>query len=149
MTTPSKIASLPFETPIKDLDTQIANLEARTDAATMADEITALRKSREELLRKIYAGLDPVDVVKVARHPNRPQTADYINRICRDFRELHGDRRYRYHKTSVFAPVALSARCASGRRTGAELNPRISHMPRLALLDRGGASKRLRRGGAH
>lgn len=94
MTPPTEIASLPFETPVKDLDTQIANLEARADAATMADEIASLRENREELLRKIYAGLDPVDVVKVARHPNRPQTADYINRICRDFRELHGDRRY-------------------------------------------------------
>ena len=94
MAAPTEPAPLPFEKPIQDLDAQIAALEGREDADTLADEIASLQASREELFKKIYAGLPPVDVVKVARHPQRPQTADYINRICRDFRELHGDRRF-------------------------------------------------------
>jgi acetyl-CoA carboxylase carboxyl transferase subunit alpha len=39
-------------------------------------------------------GLSAWDTVRVARHPNRPQTRDYIALMCRDFCELHGDRRF-------------------------------------------------------
>ncbi|HVP73249.1 MAG TPA: acetyl-CoA carboxylase carboxyltransferase subunit alpha [Phycisphaerales bacterium] len=85
---------LPFEQPVTDLDRQIAALEAREDAATLQQEIKALKKSRESLLEKLYDNLDPWDVVRVARHPGRPQTSDYIQLICRDFRELHGDRHF-------------------------------------------------------
>ncbi len=87
-------APLPFEAPISDLDAQIRRLEEREDTATFAEEIESLRQSRSDLFKTIYENLAPVDVVKVARHPNRPQSADYINWICRDFRELHGDRRF-------------------------------------------------------
>ncbi|MCH2140007.1 MAG: acetyl-CoA carboxylase carboxyltransferase subunit alpha [Phycisphaerales bacterium] len=86
------IPPLPFESPLVELDAQIEALEKRDDAAALADQIESLRENRKALLETMYANLAPVDVVKVARHPNRPQTADYINRICRDFRELHGDR---------------------------------------------------------
>lgn len=85
---------LPFEQPVTDLDRQIAALEAREDAANLKEEIAALRKSRESLLHKLYDDLHPWDVVKVARHPGRPQTSDYIQMMCRDFRELHGDRHF-------------------------------------------------------
>lgn len=60
---------------------------ARTDVAT-------LRERRDRLLADLYTRLSPWDTVRVARHPNRPQTRDYIARICRDFCELHGDRRF-------------------------------------------------------
>ncbi|MBC8522553.1 acetyl-CoA carboxylase carboxyltransferase subunit alpha, partial [PVC group bacterium] len=46
------------------------------------------------LLKKLYENITPWQTVKVARHPDRPQTTDYISMICRDFRELHGDRRF-------------------------------------------------------
>jgi acetyl-CoA carboxylase carboxyl transferase subunit alpha len=46
------------------------------------------------MLRKVYGGLEPWDIVKVARHPRRPIGRDYIRMICKDFCELHGDRRY-------------------------------------------------------
>ncbi len=57
-------------------------------------DVAALRERREQLLAELYAKLSPWDTVRVARHPNRPQTRDYISRICRDFCELHGDRRF-------------------------------------------------------
>ena len=94
MDTTTEPAALPFEAPLVELDAQIRGFEAREDAEAFAEQIAALRQSREQLLDKIFDGLDPVDVVKVARHPGRPQTADYINAFFRDFRELHGDRRY-------------------------------------------------------
>ena len=93
-TTTTEPAALPFEAPIVELDAQIRGLEARDDADAFAEQIETLRQSREDLLDTIFDGLAPVDVVKVARHPDRPQTADYINAFFRDFRELHGDRRF-------------------------------------------------------
>lgn len=87
-------APLPFEAPVAELDEQILQLEGRDDVEQWAEEIGSLKKSRDALLRRLYDKLDPWDMVKVARHPQRPQTADYINAFCRDFRELHGDRRF-------------------------------------------------------
>ncbi len=86
--------SLPFEQPALDLEQQIASLEKRQDAETLAEELDALRASRDSLLAKLYANLSPWQTVKVARHPDRPQTSDYIKMMCRDFRELHGDRHF-------------------------------------------------------
>jgi len=85
---------LEFESPIDEIEAQIDALEAKADAATFADEITALRETRQRLLEKTYRTLTPWQTVKVARHPHRPQSADYIQLMCRDFAELHGDRRF-------------------------------------------------------
>jgi acetyl-CoA carboxylase carboxyl transferase subunit alpha len=85
---------LDFERPVIDLDRQIAELGARGAAGEYDEEIASLRQSRDSLIRKLYDGLDPWQTVKVARHPARPQTADYIQMMCRDFCELHGDRRF-------------------------------------------------------
>ncbi|MDX2017528.1 MAG: acetyl-CoA carboxylase carboxyltransferase subunit alpha [Planctomycetota bacterium] len=63
-------------------------------AAQALAEVESLEAQRTDLLRKIYGELKPADVVRVARHPNRPQTRDYVNMIARDFVELHGDRRF-------------------------------------------------------
>ena len=86
--------TLPFEEPVNELDRQIEAIAARDDAEAMREELDSLRQNRNSLLEKIYGQLSPWDTVRVARHPNRPQTADYINMICRDFRELHGDRTF-------------------------------------------------------
>lgn len=86
--------TLAFEQPVIDLEKQIAALEQRPDAASYADELESLRRNRDSMLTKLYRDLKPWDTVRVARHPARPQTSDYIQMICRDFRELHGDRHF-------------------------------------------------------
>lgn len=86
--------TLPFEQPVIELEKQIDALEARDDAADYADELASLKANRDSLLAKLYRDLDPWDSVRVARHPARPQTTDYIQMMCRDFRELHGDRHF-------------------------------------------------------
>ena len=85
---------LPFEEPVMKLDEQIAALKTHEDAANYAEELASLQSTRDTLLAKIYRDLEAWDVVRVARHKGRPQTWDYINMMCRDFRELHGDRRF-------------------------------------------------------
>ncbi|MHC4218511.1 MAG: acetyl-CoA carboxylase carboxyltransferase subunit alpha [Planctomycetota bacterium] len=86
--------TLPFERPVIELEKQIAVLERREDAAQYAEELDNLRTSRNGLLTKIYGNLDAWDIVRVARHSQRPQTGDYIEMMCRDFCELHGDRHF-------------------------------------------------------
>ena len=86
--------TLAFEQPVTDLEDQIERLTAREDAASYSEELTSLRSSRDSLLAKLYTDLNPWDTVRVARHPARPQTSDYIAAMCRDFRELHGDRHF-------------------------------------------------------
>ena len=56
--------------------------------------IETQRTKLAEATAHIYSHLTPWDTVRVARHPSRPQTRDYIQMICRDFCELHGDRRF-------------------------------------------------------
>src|SRR6185437_7557716 len=51
-----------------------------------------LRNNYTSLLRKTYEGLSAWETVQVARHPQRPLFRDYVEMICREFRELHGDR---------------------------------------------------------
>jgi acetyl-CoA carboxylase carboxyl transferase subunit alpha len=85
---------MPFEQPVTELEKQIALIQDRPDAAAFADELDKLRDSRDGLLRKLYDHLDPWDTVRVARHPQRPQSSDYIQLMCRDFCELHGDRHF-------------------------------------------------------
>ncbi len=86
--------TLPFEQPVNDLDKQLAQLEAGDNAQEIGEELQKLRESRDGLLRKIYDNLDPWDIVRVSRHGQRPQSSDYIQLMCRDFCELHGDRHF-------------------------------------------------------
>jgi acetyl-CoA carboxylase carboxyl transferase subunit alpha len=87
-------AQLAFEEPVHELDRQIEGLEAKEDAERYSDEIASLRATRASMLKKIYETLSPWQTVKVARHPQRPHSDDYIRMMCRDYCELHGDRTF-------------------------------------------------------
>ncbi len=87
---------LDFERPLARLEQQIAELEAGggKSQVDLGPEVRRLRESHTQMLRKIYGQLSPWNIVRVARHPGRPQAADYIHMIFKDFCELHGDRHY-------------------------------------------------------
>lgn len=95
---------LDFERPLTALSRQIKDLESGVGAAPrhgdtskkldLTSEIAKLKESHASLLDKTYAALSPADTVKVARHPGRPQSIDYIKAFVKDFTELHGDRHY-------------------------------------------------------
>lgn len=93
----SNIVHLPFERPIYELESKLAELEARTDGEgknRVSDEIREVRRALENMIRKIYGDLTPWQTIQVARHPNRPQTSDYIELMFEEFVELHGDRSF-------------------------------------------------------
>ena len=87
---------LDFEQPIADLEGKIEELQlvGSDNDLNIGDEIAKLREKNTKLTESIYSNLTPWQVVKVARHPQRPYTADYISRIFTDFDELHGDRHF-------------------------------------------------------
>ena len=87
---------LPFEKPLADLERQVADLEKRQrdGGGDFSSELAGLREAYASLLRKTYDGLDAWQTVQVARHPQRPLFLDYVALACREFRELHGDRRF-------------------------------------------------------
>ncbi|KZX59162.1 acetyl-CoA carboxylase carboxyltransferase subunit alpha [Halioglobus sp. HI00S01] len=87
---------LDFEQPIAELEVKIEELQlVGSDAdINISEEIDTLRDKSARLTEKIYSNLSAWDIVKVARHPLRPYSLDYIPRIFTEFDELHGDRRF-------------------------------------------------------
>ena len=94
---------LDFEQPIAELEGKIEELSnVGSDAdLNLADEIDRLREKSTGLTEKIYADLSPWDIVRVARHPLRPYTLDYIDHVFTEFDELHGDRHFGDDKAIV------------------------------------------------
>jgi len=87
---------LDFEQPIAELEAKIEELRYVGDDAELnvGDEITRLQTKSKSLTKSIFSNLSPWQVAQLARHPQRPYTLDYIEAICTDFQELHGDRMY-------------------------------------------------------
>jgi len=85
---------LEFERPLAQLEQQIHELEALQNAKQIdyTRELRQLRMNYTALLRKTYENLSAWETVQVARHPQRPLFRDYVEMVCREFRELHGDR---------------------------------------------------------
>jgi acetyl-CoA carboxylase carboxyl transferase subunit alpha len=85
-----------FEKPILRLQRQIEELEdsQRQGARDYSPEIRQLRAQYISLLRKTYQNLTAWETVQVARHPLRPLARDYVERIVKNFVEVHGDRRF-------------------------------------------------------
>ncbi|PWD87616.1 acetyl-CoA carboxylase carboxyl transferase subunit alpha [Ignatzschineria cameli] len=87
---------LDFEAPIYELQTKINELQnwAQDTDIDVSDKIEALEKKKNAKLEQIFSKLSSWEITQLARHPLRPYTLDYINLICEDFQELHGDRAY-------------------------------------------------------
>ncbi len=87
---------LDFEQPIAELEVKIeelSNVSSNGDV-NLGEEVQRLQAKSAKLTEKIYANLKPWDIVRVARHPLRPYSRDYIDRMFTEFDELHGDRQF-------------------------------------------------------
>ncbi len=87
---------LDFEQPIAELEAKIEELRFVGDDTeiNIGDEISKLEEKSRSLTKSIFSKLDSWQTSKVARHPMRPYTLDYMERIFTDFQELHGDRAF-------------------------------------------------------
>lgn len=88
---------LEFERDMVEVQEQIEKLleMAERKGMDVSSELAELRRKLEALRKDTYRNLSPIERVQVARHPQRPYTLDYLERLCTDFIELHGDRNYR------------------------------------------------------
>ena len=87
---------LDFEQPIAELEAKIEELRYVGDdtEVNIGDEINKLEEKSRSLTKSIFNKLDAWQTSKLARHPMRPYTFDYVDRIFTDFQELHGDRAF-------------------------------------------------------
>jgi acetyl-CoA carboxylase carboxyl transferase subunit alpha len=90
------LSFLDFEQPIAELEAKIDELRFVGDDSqvNISSEIRRLKSKSEALTRNIFSNLTAWQVSQVARHPQRPYTLDYVERLFTEFQELHGDRVY-------------------------------------------------------
>ena len=105
---------LDFEQPIAELDAKIEELQLVNNGQELdldlEEQITQLRGKNAELTKKIFANLDPWQTARVARHPQRPYTLDYLPRIFTEFDELAGDRHYADDRAIVGGTARLDGK---------------------------------------
>lgn len=110
-------AYLDFEKPLADLEKQISDMEksagkksAKKSAPDLSGEIAALRTKARNLLRSLYAKLDPWQKVLVARHAERPHGLDFIHGLIEEFTPLAGDRAFAEDHAIIGGPGRFSGR---------------------------------------
>lgn len=86
--------AIAFEEPILELKAKIEGLKAQSQNARVQKEISRLEQRLVKLQKDVFSRLTDWQRCVLARHPDRPHTRDYIEFLCDDFEELHGDRRF-------------------------------------------------------
>ena len=122
---------LEFERDIVEVQAQIDKLLDLADrkGIDVADEVELLRKKLRELRQQTYENLNPMEQVQVARHPQRPYTLDYIERIFSDWIELHGDRAFRDDEAIVGGWARLRGRTVMviGHQKGRDMKENLHY----------------------
>jgi acetyl-CoA carboxylase carboxyl transferase subunit alpha len=106
------LSFLDFERPIAELEAKIEELRhvgSDTDV-NINEEIARLKTKSRALTRQIFSNLTAWQIAQLARHPQRPYTLDYIERIFTDFQELHGDRHFHDDPAIVAGLARLEGR---------------------------------------
>ncbi len=86
---------LPFEKPVVELLNRVRELRSQAEVGgELTSELERLEEKTRHLARELFSTLTPWQKVQLSRHPSRPYTLDYIERIFTNFQELHGDRSY-------------------------------------------------------
>ena len=87
---------LDFEEKLEKLDNEKRSLLklSEENGIDVSQKVLTIEEKEKSELNKIYSNLSPWQIVKIARHPNRPKTKDYINNIFSNFTSLFGDRLY-------------------------------------------------------
>lgn len=118
---------LEFEEPIGVLLKEIEALGMLPRTPERERSIESLRQRAEEIRAEIYANLTPWQRVLVARHPNRPNTLDYVERLFTGWDELHGDRRFADDTAIVcgFADYKGQPVCVVGHQKGRDTKQKI------------------------
>jgi acetyl-CoA carboxylase carboxyl transferase subunit alpha len=82
------------EAPIDDVQAPGDPPPANAEAGALEKEIAQLEKRARNLQQQVFSALSRWQIVQLSRHPNRPYTLDYVQRMFTDWNELHGDRSF-------------------------------------------------------
>lgn len=101
---------LDFEQPVAELEAKIEELRlvSNDSEINISDEISRLQSKSRDLTKSIFKSLTDWQIVQLARHPQRPYSLDYFERIFTDFDELHGDRAFSDDKAIVAGLAKLN-----------------------------------------
>lgn len=85
---------LEFEKPIVEIQKKIDELKQMSEASGMDldSQIETFEQQAQDYKKELYSKLKPSQKLQIARHPERPKFLDYVELLCDDFIELHGDR---------------------------------------------------------
>jgi len=132
-----KHSFLDFEQPIAELEAKIEELRyvSNDNEINISEEITRLEAKSKTLTEAIFAKLTSWQIAQLARHPERPYTLDYIERIFTDFEELHGDRSFGDDPAIVGGVARLEGRSVMviGQQKGRDTREKVRRnfgMPR-------------------
>ena len=116
-----------FEESVKNINEKIESLS--NNKITDQNLIKNYQQEKNNLYKKIYSSLTPWEKVQVARHPNRPHAADYIENICYDFIALAGDRKFSEDRAIVggLAKIDSFSVMVIGTEKGNTMESRLKH----------------------
>ena len=110
-----KVLTLDFEKPLRDLECQLEELlessrKSDVDPGRVSTAAKVIEAEIDSAKREIYSNLTPWQKIQISRHPNRPYTLDFVERVFDDFEELHGDRTFGEDSAMVGGPAKLGGR---------------------------------------
>ena len=122
---------LDFEEKLEKFDIEIQSLIklSKESEIDVDGKINSIEKKKQIELNRIYSNLSPWQIVKLARHPNRPKTKNFINSIFEQFTPLYGDRLYSEDNAIIsgFAFLDKLPVIILGTEKGNDMNTRIKH----------------------
>ncbi len=137
---------LDFEKPIKDLYDQIALLKVAQEKSKsdMSSSIASLENRIIETKKELTQNLTPWQKVQLSRHPDRPYTLKYIDKMCSNFVELHGDRNFKDDKAMVggFADLDGQTVMIIGQQKG--INTKMRQIRNFGMANPEGYRKAIR-----
>lgn len=122
---------LDFEEKLEKLESEKKSLQKASEESgiNITSKILSIEEKERTELKKIYSNLSPWQIVKIARHPQRPKTKDYIQNIFENFTSLYGDRLYSEDNAVISGMAFLDQNpvLVLGTEKGHDMNSRIKH----------------------
>jgi acetyl-CoA carboxylase carboxyl transferase subunit alpha len=122
---------LDFEEKLEKLESEKKSLQKASEESgiDITSKILSIEEKERTELEKIYSNLSPWQIVKIARHPQRPKTKDYIQNIFENFTSLYGDRLYSEDNAVISGMAFLDQNpvLVLGTEKGHDMNSRIKH----------------------
>jgi acetyl-CoA carboxylase carboxyl transferase subunit alpha len=120
---------LDFEQPIAELQAKIDELRhvGSDNALNLDEEIQRLQAKMNQKIKGIFSDLSPWQVSQLSRHPLRPYTLDYVDKLFDEFHELHGDRSFADDHAIVGGPASFRGRSVMfiGQQKGRDTKAKV------------------------